>query len=242
MKLVVVSGLITLHPLGLFRIAPATRQTYDVSGRFRSRLGRVARASKFCLVHRLQLLNFCCGWAGLGDWVRSQHSLFLPVLLLHLFLVLWTTLGKTVLCLALYIYCLQVPVSWTRPRGVWSGRWSCSSHCRRPRSSRGCVSCWHCVTGGGRRRSRRATCTCPPALHCATRQSPPWASGSGGKLQTKGGVSVTLVDLQGRFGMKRFCAKNHSSVTPRCGRFLALFAVLQRVASFWKRFKSLQQV
>ena len=35
--------------------------------------------------------------------------------------------------------------------------------------------------------------------------------------------------------------ENRSSVTPPCGRFFAIFAVLQRVASFWKRFKNLQQ-
>ena len=40
--------------------------------------------------------------------------------------------------------------------------------------------------------------------------------------------------------MIRCCAKNHSSVTARWERFFAIFAVLQRkrVASFWKRFKS----
>ena len=41
--------------------------------------------------------------------------------------------------------------------------------------------------------------------------------------------------------MIRCCAKNCSSVTPRCGQFFAIFAVLQHVASFWKRFKNLQQ-
>ena len=42
--------------------------------------------------------------------------------------------------------------------------------------------------------------------------------------------------------MIRCCAKNRSSITPRCGQFLAIFAVLQRIARFWKRFKNLQQV
>ena len=53
---------------------------------------------------------------------------------------------------------------------------------------------------------------------------------------SKGGV--TLVNLQRQLAMIRCCAKNRSSVTPRCGRFFAIFAVLQRVGSFWKRFKS----
>ena len=52
----------------------------------------------------------------------------------------------------------------------------------------------------------------------------------------KGGV--TLVNLQRQLAMIRCCAKNHSSVTARCERFFAIFAVLQRVASFWKQFKS----
>ena len=49
---------------------------------------------------------------------------------------------------------------------------------------------------------------------------------------------VTLVNLQRQLAMIRCCAKNRSNVTPRCGRFFAIFAVLQRVGSFWKRFKS----
>ena len=49
---------------------------------------------------------------------------------------------------------------------------------------------------------------------------------------------VTLVNLQRQLAMIWCCAKNHSSVTARCERFFAIFAVLQRVASFWKRFKS----
>ena len=53
---------------------------------------------------------------------------------------------------------------------------------------------------------------------------------------TKGGV--TLVNLQRQLATIPCCAKNYSSVTPRCGQFFAIFAVLQRVASFWKRFKS----
>ena len=52
----------------------------------------------------------------------------------------------------------------------------------------------------------------------------------------KGGV--TLVNLQRQLATIRCCAKNYSSVTPRCGQFFAIFAVLQRVARFWKRFKS----
>ena len=54
--------------------------------------------------------------------------------------------------------------------------------------------------------------------------------------ETKG--DVTLVNLQRQLAMIWCCAKNHSSVTARCERFLAIFAVLQRVGSFWKRFKS----
>ena len=49
---------------------------------------------------------------------------------------------------------------------------------------------------------------------------------------------VTLVNLQRQLATTRCCAKNHSSVTPRSGRFFAIFAVLQRLESFWKRFKS----
>ena len=49
---------------------------------------------------------------------------------------------------------------------------------------------------------------------------------------------VTLVNLQRQLAIIRCCAKNHFSVTAGCERFFAIFAVLQRVASFWKRFKS----
>ena len=42
--------------------------------------------------------------------------------------------------------------------------------------------------------------------------------------------------------MIRRCAKNHSSVTPRCGRFFAIFAVLQRIGSSWKWFKSVTRL
>ena len=49
---------------------------------------------------------------------------------------------------------------------------------------------------------------------------------------------VTLVNLQRQLAMIRCCAKNRSSVAPRCGRVFAIFAVLQRVGSFSKRFKS----
>ena len=48
----------------------------------------------------------------------------------------------------------------------------------------------------------------------------------------------TLVNLQRQLAMIWCCAKNHSSVTARCERFFAIFAVMQRVGSFWKRFKS----
>ena len=56
------------------------------------------------------------------------------------------------------------------------------------------------------------------------------------RLLSKGGV--TLVNLQRQLAMIWCCAKNSSSVTPRWGRFFAIFTVLQRVGSFWKRFKS----
>ena len=46
----------------------------------------------------------------------------------------------------------------------------------------------------------------------------------------KGGV--TLVNLQRQFAMIRCCAKNRSSITPRCGLFFVIFAVLQHVARF----------
>ena len=49
---------------------------------------------------------------------------------------------------------------------------------------------------------------------------------------------VTLVNLQRQLAMIWCCAKNHSSVTARCERLFAIFAVLQRVLNFWKRFKS----
>ena len=55
-------------------------------------------------------------------------------------------------------------------------------------------------------------------------------------LVRKGGV--TLVNLQRQLAMIRCLAKNRSSATPRCGRFLAIFAVLQRVGNFFKRLKS----
>ena len=55
-------------------------------------------------------------------------------------------------------------------------------------------------------------------------------------------IGVTLVNLQRQLAMIRCCAKNRSCITPRCGRFFAIFAVLQRVARFSKQLKSLQQM
>ena len=74
-------------------------------------------------------------------------------------------------------------------------------------------------------------------VHCTQSYSPTNLAWTGTPaMQTKGGV--TLVNSLRQLAMIWCCAKNHSSVTARCERFFAIFAVLQRVGSFWKRFKS----